>query len=117
MDLPAGTACLAKALALCPYDETRTSTKIADIAAWLLRLASGDAREGWESKSFARGPKIDYWEIKPVATPGDWIGTPEGHAALAAITDKDDFWRIQTNLLGLFGLPKDRQALRHFLAV
>jgi len=110
MERSSGVACLAAALERCSE-----AHRLVRIMEWLLRLASSDQRSGWGNTASSRGPKIDYFGIQAASQPGGWLRSPEATAALSAIANKNEVWRIQTNLLGLFGLPGSRKELRELL--
>jgi hypothetical protein len=107
-----GVACLAKTLEVChDTDGFSDATKLVNIVERLLRLASNDKRRGWGGTSSSRGPKIEYFGVEPPAKASRWLRSPEGRVALNAIVNKAEVWRIETNLLGLFGLPGGRKEL------
>jgi hypothetical protein len=111
MDPSSGVACLAKTLKLC---RDGYAFKTLSIVEWLLRLASNDQRNGWGGTSSSRGPKIEYFGVKP-SRGRAWLRSPEAKLALAAIANKAEVWRIETNLFSLFGLPGNRKELRELL--
>jgi hypothetical protein len=114
-----GVACLATTLEMCRgTDGFGDETKVMNIVERLLRLASNDKRRGWGctgSSRGPRGPKIEYGGVEPASKASRWMGSPEGRAALNAIVDKTEVWRIETNLLSLFGLPSGRKELRELV--
>jgi hypothetical protein len=113
MERSAAVACLAKALELRPDGNGLSAAReTVRLMEWLLRLVSNDERGGWGSTTSSRGPKIEYFGVKPVSNAGDWLHSTEARVAIEAIVNKKEVWRIQTNLLSLFGLPSGRQELR-----
>jgi hypothetical protein len=111
-----GVACLATTLEMCHYtDGFSDATKLMNIVERLLRLSSNDKRRGWGGTSSSRGPKIEYFGVEPPSKASRWLRSPEGRAALNAIVSKAEVWRIETNLLSLFGLPSGRKDLRELV--
>ena len=108
-----GVACLATTLERChDTDGFSDATKLLNIVERLLRLAANDKRRGWGSTSYSRGPKIEYFGVEPPSKASRWLRSPEAGVALNAIVNKAEVWRIETNILSLFGLPSGRKELR-----
>jgi hypothetical protein len=108
-----GVACLASTLELChDINEISSAIKLVNIMERLLRLASNDKRRGWGGTTFSRGPKIEYFGVEPPPRASRWLRSPEARVALSAIVNKAEVWRIETNLMTLFGLPGGRKELR-----
>ena len=113
MERSRAVGCLAKALELCTEKGGSSGARtIVKIMEWLLRLVSNDERRGWGSTGSSRGPKIEYFGVKPLNEAGGWLLSLEAGIALKAIVNKAEVWRIDTNLLSLFGLPRGRKELR-----
>jgi hypothetical protein len=111
-----GVACLATALEMCRYtDGISDATKLMNIVERLLRLSSNDKRRGWGGTSSSRGPRIEYFGVEQPSKASRWLRSPEGRAALNAIVSKAEVWRIETNLLTLFGLPSGRKELHELV--
>jgi hypothetical protein len=104
-------ACLATTLELCHEISGLGAHKLVNITERLLRLASNDERRGWGGTNSYGGPKIEYFGVEPPSKDSRWH-SPEAGVALNAIVDKDEIWSVETNLLGLFGLPSGREELR-----
>jgi hypothetical protein len=116
MKRPRGVLCLVRTLELCDErDGIIAAHKVVSVTEWLLRLASNDKRVGWGNTGSSRGPKIEYGGIKPPDAPGPWLHSPEAKVALNAMVKKKSLWRVETNLLKLFGLPSRREELRDLL--
>ena len=116
MKRSSGVACLATTLEMCHYtDGFGDATKLVNIVERLLRLSSNDRRRGWGGTSSSRGPKIEYFGVEPPSRASRWLRSPAGRAALNAIVSKAEVWRIETNLLSLFGLPSGRKELRELV--
>ena len=113
MERSRGVSCLATTLELChDVNGSTDARKLVNIIEWLLRLASNDSRRGWGGTSFSHGPKIDYFGVEPPSKDRRWLRSPEAGVALNTIVNKAEVWRIETNLLSLFGLPSGRKELR-----
>jgi hypothetical protein len=107
-----GVACLATTLELCHDISGLGADKLMNITERLLRLASNDERRGWGGTNSYRGPKIEYFGVEPPSKDSRWLRSPEAGVALNTIVNKDELWSVETNLLGLFGLPSKREELR-----
>ncbi len=86
--------------------------KLVNVMERLLRLASNDKRRGWGGTNSSRGPKIEYFGVELPGKASRWLHSPEAGVALNAIANKAEVWRVETNLLGLFGLPGGRREFR-----
>jgi hypothetical protein len=116
MERSTAVAGLAMALELCGgKNGSGSPDRVLTLTEWLLRLVSKDERSGWGCTASSRGPKIEYFGIEPSSETGDWLRSSEASLAIRAIVKNDGVWRIQTNLLSLFGLPARRQELRDLL--
>ncbi len=86
----------------------------------LLGLVFQDVDLGkWSTATqFVSGVRhIEYWNMfrQPLPSPRLPSLTAQQQQALTAIAESDAFWATVTNLLSLFGLPTEREALRQFL--
>jgi hypothetical protein len=59
--------------------------------------------------------KIDYFGMTPLPPRRAHELTEEQYRVLTALVAHDPLWEHQSNLLGLYGLPTDRHALRRLL--
>ena len=116
---PATTiAVLCRALDMCGEPKGYSGRlKVLRIAEWLLRVVSEDDRTGWDQRRYRPGatPEHSYTGIEEVTKPGTWVRSQRGRAALKAIAESKAFWLVNTNLLSLFGLPREREPLRKLI--
>jgi hypothetical protein len=107
-----GVPALSRALVLTSDDDDDAH----QIAHGLLALAFGGRRIEAEGAAWSKEPggrrKIEYYGLKGEVEPVTSRSLDDTqHAALLALTASDAVWRVETNLLSLFGLPSQRESV------
>jgi hypothetical protein len=111
-----GVPMLLQALAISPQ-KTMKTTIIPFLLQLVFQLPSFDPRDNSYSQTPTGQSKIIY--TRKVANSSKMVQglNDEQKQVVSAIIQTEEFWQIETNLLGVFGLPTSRDKLRELLIV